>query len=144
MNQYEKEQQIVEWLKDYEAYKCSIENLTELIEDIADEGMGIDYSRDKISPTNKYNSDTENKVIKIDKLDIQKRIKAMSNVVKAIDRVMNSPSLSDLEKAIIKNRCMENKFYYQFCYKLCIGERTAKRIKKEALKKMVIVIFGKE
>jgi hypothetical protein len=142
MNQYEKEQQIVEWLKDYEAYKYGIENLKELIEDIADEGMGIDYSRDKISPTNKYNSDTENKAIRMDKLDIQKRIKSMTNVVNSVNKAMGS--LTEIERLIIKYRCIENKFYYQFCYKLSLGERTARRKKKDALKKMAIVIFGEE
>ena len=74
MSNYEKEQTILEWLRKYEAYKAGIENLKQLIEDIAEEGMGINYSRDRISPTNKFNSDTENKAIRLDKLNIELKL----------------------------------------------------------------------
>lgn len=142
MTNYEKEQQIVNWLREYKAYKCSIANLQELIVDVAEEGMGIDYSRDKIGQTNKFSSDVENKVIKLDKFDIEHRIKVMSNVINSVDKALES--LTDIEKQVITNRCMNGMYYYQFCYKICVSERTAKRIKKEALKKMSIVIFGAE
>lgn len=142
MTNYEKEQQIIDWLREYKAYKCSIDNLNQLIIDVAEEGMGIDYSRDKISTTNKFSSDVENKVIKLDKFNIEHRIKTMSNVINSIDKALES--LTDMEKQVITNRCMNSMYYYQFCYKICTSERTAKRIKKEALKKMSIVIFGVE
>lgn len=142
MNYYEKQFQIIEWLKDYEAYKAGIENLKEAISDIAEEGMGLIYDKEPISPTNKFSSTTENAVIKIDKHDISRRIKTITNVVNAIDKALES--LTDIEREIIINRCMKNQYYYQFCYKICMFERTAKRIKKEALNKMVIAIFGKE
>lgn len=142
MTNYEKEQQIIEWLEYYNAYKASIENFKTLIEDVAEEGMGIDYSKDKIGPTNKFNSITENAVIRLDKYDIQNKIKSMSNIINSVDKALNS--LLDAEREVIINRCMKGMYYYQFCYKIGASERTAKRIKKEALKKMVIVIFGKE
>lgn len=142
MTNDEKEQQIIDWLWDYKAYKCSIKNLNQLVIDVAEEGMGIDYSRDKIGQTNKYNSDVENKAIKLEKYDVECRIKSMSNVVNSIDKAMES--LTDIEKQVIINRCMNGLYYYQFCYQICTSERTSRRIKKEALKKMSIVIFGIE
>lgn len=142
MTEYEKEQQIVEWLQDYEPMKIGIDNLRETVKDISEENMGIDYSKDKIGPTNKFHSITENAVVKIDKLDIEHKIKVMSNIVNNINKALSS--LTDIEKSVIINRCVKGQYYYQFCYKIGSSERTAKRIKKEALKKMVIVIFGKE
>jgi DNA-directed RNA polymerase specialized sigma24 family protein len=142
MTNYDKEQTIAEWLRDYKAYKEGIKNLKILAYDIAEEGMGIEYDKDSVSPTNKLNSIVENKVIKLDKLHIEKRIKAMSNVLQAIDKSLDS--LNDIEREVIKNRCINGLYYYEFCYKIGSSERTAKRIKKAALKKMSIVIFGKE
>lgn len=142
LSEYQKEQQIIEWLKEHEARKAGIENLKETIEDIAEGGMGINYDKDPSGETNKFNSIVENAAIKIDKLNISHRIKAMQNVVNNIERAL--ASLTDIERAVIINRCIKRKYYYQFCYQIGASERTAKRIKKEALEKMVIVIFGKE
>jgi RinA family phage transcriptional activator len=142
MTEYQKEQIINQWLEDYEAYKAGIENLKETIKDIAESDMGIRYSDDPKGSTNKFNSVVENAVLKIDKLDIERRINAMKNIVNNIDRALES--LTDIEREVVINRCMKRKYYYQFCYQINVSERTAKRIKKEALRKMSIVIFGKE
>lgn len=142
MNEYQKEQQIVEWLQDYEAYKIGIENLNEIVEDIAEEGMGINYDKDPSGPTNKFNSIVENAAIRLSRFDIAHRVKVMTNIVNNVDKALSS--LTEIEKTVIINRCMKNQYYYQFCYKICVSERTAKRIKKEALRKMSIVVFGKE
>lgn len=140
MTQFQKEQQVIEWLRQYEAYKCSIQNLNELIEDIAEEGMGIDYSKEQLSPTHAFSSIVENKVIKLDKLKVQSGIKAMNNVVHSVSEALNS--LNDVEKAVVINRYVKGLYYYQFCYKIGASERTAKRIRKSAINKMAIVIFG--
>lgn len=142
MKNYQKEQRIIEWLKDYEAYKAGIENLKQSIEEIAEEGIGITYDKDPSGHTNKFSSVVENAVIKIDKLNIEHRIKVMQNIVNNIDRAL--ASLTDVERDVIINRCIKSQYYYQFCYKICVSERTAKRIKKVALNKMSIVIFGTE
>jgi DNA-directed RNA polymerase specialized sigma subunit len=142
MTEYQKEQQIIEWLQDYEALKAGAENLKQAIEDIAEEGMGINYDKDPSGPTNKFHSVVENAALKVDRLNIQHRIKVMSNIVNNIDKALLS--LNDIERAVITNRCMSGLYYYQFCYQIGASERTAKRIKKEALRKMSIVIFGKE
>jgi hypothetical protein len=142
MTKYQKQQQIIEWLKEYEALQAGIDNLKQTIDDIAEEGMGINYDKDPAGPTNKFNSIVENAAVKIDKLNIGHRIRVMQNIVNNIDKAL--AILTDIEKNVIVNRCVKGKYYYQFCYEICVSERTAKRIKKEALNKMVIVIFGKE
>lgn len=142
MNDYQKERQIVEWLEEYEAIKAGIENLEELINDIAESNMGINFQKESSGATNKFSSATEDAVIKLDKYNIKHRLKIMKNIINIIDKGLSV--LSDVEKEIIINRCMKGQYYYQFCYKICVGERTAKRMKKDALKKMSIVIFGKE
>lgn len=142
LTEYQKEQQIVEWLKEYEAMKAGIENLKKTIDDIAEGDMGVSYDKDPSGPTNKFNSTVENAVIKIDKLNIKHRIKVMQNIVNNVDRALES--LMEIEREVVINRCMKGRYYYQFCYKINVSERTARRIKKEALRKMIIVIFGKE
>jgi RinA family phage transcriptional activator len=142
VNNYEKERQIVEWLEDYNAYKAGIENLNEIVDDIAEAGMGIAYDKDPSGKTNKFSSVTENAAIELSKHNIHHRLKIMNNIVSMIDKAL--ASLTDTEREIIINRCIKRQYYYQFCYKICVGERTARRIKKEALHKMIIVIFGKE
>lgn len=142
MNEYEKRHKIEEWLEDYNSMKSRVEFLNEYIEDLAEAGMGISYDKDTVSPTNAFNSNVENAVIKMDRVDILGEIKRTQNTLNAIDKAL--ASLTDIERTVIENRCVNGQYYYQFCYKIGASERTARRIKKEALKKMSIVIFGKE
>lgn len=140
MNQSENEYQIIKWLKNYEAYKEGISNLNELIEDVCESNFGIDYSKDSLSPSHAFSSDVENKVIQLEKLDITSKVKSMSNVIHSLDRALNC--LTDREREVIVSRYIKGLYYYQFCYKIYVSEITAKRIRKAALKKMAIVIFG--
>jgi len=142
MNLYEKEQQIIRWLKEYNYIKASIVYLNESIEDIVEAGMGIQYDKDVLSKTNNFSSVVENAVIKMDKEDLTNTIKVMTNIIKAVDTGLKT--LDDIEKIVITNSCIKGQFYYQFIHTIRVSERTAKRIKKEGLKKLAIVIFGKE
>lgn len=142
MDEYQKRWQIVEWLKEYKAFKAGIKNFEELKSDLFEEGAGIDYSREPVSPTYRFNSEVENKVVRVDKIRIKRCIKTMQNVVHAIDKGLEG--LNDIEREVIIGRCVEGKYYYEFCYKIHVSERSAKRIKKRALEKMAIVIFGGE
>jgi hypothetical protein len=65
----------------------------------------------------------------------------MKNTIKSIDAAM--AVLNDIERLIIEHRCIKKEYYYQFCYKICVSERTAKRLRKQALDKMSIIVFGK-
>lgn len=140
MNHYQKEQQILQWLKDYRYIKASIKYLEESINDIAENGMGISYDKVITSKTNKINSVVENAVLKIDKQEVRKNIKIMKNIITAIDTALNE--LDNNERTVIVKRCIENKCYYQFTHTISVSERTARRLKKESLDKMSIIIFG--
>ena len=142
MNLYEKEMQIIEWLKEYDVIKASISYWNESIDDICEAGMGVNYAKDVISKTNKLSSVVENAVIVMDKENITHKIKTMKNIIKAIDVGLNN--LDETEKIVIMNRCVKAQYYYQFIGEICVSERTAKRIKKEALQKLIIIIFGIE
>lgn len=134
------EMDLIQMLRNYNNFKSSIGYLKENIIDIIETGLGVNYSKAKISKTNKFNSAIEIAIIQIDKLKIYENIKRMENTINAIDKSMID--LTDIEKTIIVNRCINNQYYYEFCYKVCVSERTAKRIRKQALQKMSTVIFG--
>jgi len=138
MNEFEKRKQVEEWLRDYKSIKASIKNLKEEYKLLEDTISAIDPSREALSKTNKFNSEVENVLIKLNALE--DKIKRMENLINKIDSALNT--LNSTEREVIKNRCIENKYYYQFTHLIYVSERTAKRIKQEALRKMVIAIFG--
>lgn len=142
MNCNDKKLQIECWLREYNSFKAGIDNLNQIVSDIAEENMGINYDKDPSGPTYKFNSVVENAVVKVDKFNIKHRIKAMTNIVNNIDRALES--LTEVKREIIINRCIKGLYYYQFCYKLRLSERTIRRLKREALQEMSIVIFGIE
>lgn len=135
----EQEQLVQKWLKEYEGMKVNIDYLKESMEDIIEAGMGVDTTRDCVQ-TSGINSVTENAVIQIGELNITHRIKSLTNIINAIDGALSS--LSEVERVVIINRCKKGRYYYQFVHKICYSERTAKRIKINAIKKMVSFIFG--
>ena len=142
MTLFEKEQQIITWLKEYKWIQASIKYLNETINDIAEANMGVQYDKEALSKTNKLSSVVENAVITMDKFDITYKIKVMKNIIKGLDAGLDN--LNETEKNIIIHRYMKNECYYQFIGKICVSERAARRIKKEALFKLAFVIFGKE
>ena len=104
--------------------------------------MGIQYDKDVISKTNNFTSTVENSVIQIDKEDLTNTIKRMSNIIKAVDTGLKT--LCDNERLVIENSFIKNLCYYEFIGDLNISDSTAKRYKKEGLKNLALVIFGKE
>lgn len=136
----EQEQLVQKWLREYDGMKVNVNYLKESMEDIIEAGMGVDTTKDSICKTNKPSSIVENAAIQIGDLNITRRIKSLTNTINAIDRAL--ASLSEVEQVVIINRCMKERYYYQFVHKICYSERTARRIKINAIKKMVSFIFG--
>jgi DNA-directed RNA polymerase specialized sigma subunit len=136
----DKEQEIILMLKNYDYFKSSISYLEENIVDIIETGLGINYSKAKISKTNKITSAIEIAILEIDKLNLYENIKRMKNTITAINKALDA--LNEIEKSVIIHRCIKNQYYYEFCYKICVSERTAKRIRKVALGKMALIVFG--
>ena len=125
----ENEEKLIQMLKSYDYFKASIKFLEENIIDIIESGMGINYEKEKLSKTNKFSSVIEVSVIQMDKLYIPEKLKSMKNTIKSIDAAM--AVLNDIERLIVEHRCIKKEYYYQFCYKICVSERTAKRLRKK-------------
>ena len=62
----------------------------------------------------------------------------MERKVEQIDRAL--AALNNIEREVIEYKCIEGMYYYEFTYKVCMGERQCMRIKKRALKKIAIAL----
>jgi len=100
----------------------------------------VNTTKDALSKTNNFASTTEDAVIELSKLNTSRKIENMQIIINAVDAGLETLSLN--ERIVIESRCIRHEYYYQFCYKIGYSERTAKRIRKEALRKMALVIFG--
>lgn len=138
LTNYDMERQIEEWLNDYNYMKAFIAELEDELSHKGEENMGIDTSNEPVSKTYKFNSTVENAVVSSEKTyEILKQNKI---TVKKIDAAL--AALNETEFKIVKNRCIDGKYYYQFTYEVGISERSCKRIKKGAIKNMRKAIFG--
>lgn len=132
------EKQIEDWLHDYNYIKAFIQELENEAVNKGTEGMGIDYSKDRLCKTYKFNSIIENAVINSEKaFEI---LEGNKNLIKKLDAALGS--LNDIEYKVIRNRCIDNKYYYLFTHEIGLSERSCRRIKKEAVKNMRKAIFG--
>lgn len=134
--EFDRIKEVENWLYNYKSTKAGIESLKEEYEVLNDVGSGIDTSRESVSKTHKFNSEVENTAIQLALID--SRIKMMERKIEKIDRALNS--LSSIEKEIIKYKCIEGMYYYEFTYKVYKSERQCKRIKKIALEKVAIAL----
>lgn len=134
--EFDRIKEVENWLCNYKSTKAGIESLKEEYEVLNDVGSGIDTSREAVSKTYKFNSEVENTAIQLALID--SRIKMMERKIEKIDRALNS--LSSIEKEIIKYKCIEGMYYYEFTYKVYKSERQCKRIKKIALEKVAIAL----
>lgn len=132
------EKQIEDWLHNYNYIKAFIKELEDEAESKITEGMGSDTSREPLSRTYKFSSTVENVVINSEKTS--EILEGNKNLIKKLDSALGL--LSDIKYKVIKNRCIDNKFYYQFSYDIGLSDRSCKRIKKAAIEDMRKVIFG--
>jgi len=135
-NEFDRIIETEKWLYNYKSIKAGIESLKEEYEVLNDVGSGIDTSREATSKTYKFSSETENTAIKLALLD--GRIRTMERKVEQIDRAL--AALNNIEREVIEYKCIEGMYYYEFTYKVCMGERQCMRIKKRALKKIAIAL----
>ncbi|KPU45808.1 hypothetical protein OXPF_05970 [Oxobacter pfennigii] len=129
------------WLYNYKTMMAGIENLYRLYEEKekeAQEGHPIRYDRDKLSPTYVFSSETEN--IALDLVIIKSRIEKMKVKVKNIETALET--LNDAERMIIEMKYFEGCRWQQISYKAQYNERWCKEIRKRAIEKMAIGMFG--
>lgn len=121
------------WLYNYKSTKAGIESLKEEYETLND----IDFEVDVLKRAKwKTNDEGENIATQLDLID--NRIKTMKRKIEQIDRALSS--LSNIEREIIRYKCIEGMRYYEFTYKVHMSERQCMRIKKRALRKINIAL----
>lgn len=139
--------QVENRLKNHNSLVVSITNLQSELEALeateADELGAIDYSKDKIQ-TSGVGSTYENQVIrKVDKIAaVKRKIAQTQRKVDEMDRALSV--LNEAEREVIELKCIQCLPYFKFTYKIDRSERWAKYIKKEAIRKLAVALYGEK
>lgn len=123
---------------------ANIENMEQEIEYLKNNnGMkGLSYDGISTSPTNEIKSSTESIALSnIEAIDYLERmiLKAKMDIEK-VDRVLEV--LEERERIIIKEWYINNKYWYQITPLVFTEERRCRTIKTNAIKKMIVGIYG--
>lgn len=104
----------------------------------------IDYEKEPTSETYAFHSATEEAGIYIaDRKNLlEKRIKITEGKTERIDRAI--AALNDTERQIITERYIEGRQWWQVAYSVKINERWCREIRKRAVNKIAIGLFGEE
>lgn len=137
---YDKINELESWLYNYKSLQIAIKNLELELKNIDNNIKAIDYSSSSSSKTNKFNSAIENQITK--KEELKKKINFTQMKLQQIDAALEV--LNELEYEIICNFYMEGKRYFEIAAnkKVMASERTCKRIKVRALKKIEVALYG--
>ncbi|KNF06988.1 DNA-directed RNA polymerase specialized sigma subunit, sigma24 [Gottschalkia purinilytica] len=131
-------------LYNYNMLKVSIENMNAEIRELESESgvTSIDYESEKIAPTNKIGNPTEEVAIKnITSIDLlKKRIEKTQDKIDKMDRAIEK--LSESEKQIITMRYIDGKQWFEIAYEANYNERWCKELRKRAIKKLTIGVYG--
>ncbi|MBZ4656496.1 MAG: putative sigma factor [Thermoanaerobacter sp.] len=132
------------FLYNYKMFEISIENLKREIEYLENEDgvTGIDYSSEKISPTYKFSSITEDTVLAVsEKIHyLQRCIERIQSKIDSINRALEG--LTEIEREIIEKRYFEGKPWYVIAYEVSYNERWCKELRRRAISKIAIGIHG--
>lgn len=133
------------FLYNYNSLKASIENMKQEIEEIDyKEIPGINYDKERTSKTYAFHSITEDEGIKVadKKILLEKRIKATEGKIERIDRAIEA--LNDTERQIITERYINGRQWWEVAYSVKFNERWCKEIRRRAVKKIAIGLFGED
>lgn len=133
-----------EILKDYKKLKALIKDYDLQLQELDFNTLGpqgMTYDKDKTSPTNKFNSDTENAAIKREEKihNLKKQQGTCKVIVGQMDNALDT--LTDREKQIIELKYFNGKTYDEIS---AIIDRTSNRIKhimKDIREKLDNLIF---
>lgn len=141
MNKYK---QVEELLKNYTMMQASIENMQDEIEYIKKEDgtTGINYDGVTTSPTHRFSSIVEDTVLsKSEKMHYLKhQIEGAKGLLERVDRAMEG--LNEIEKAVIIGKYIEGLQWWQISGRVRYSERHCRRVRTEAIDKLVIGIYG--
>lgn len=131
-------------LYNYNMLKVSIENMKLEIEETEknDGATGIKYDGISTSPTFKFSSQTEDTSIRnIETIDLlKKRIEITENKIERADNAIEA--LNGAEKDVIIKRYLEGKQWYIVAYEVNYNERWCKELRKRAIEKIAIGLYG--
>ena len=131
-------------LYNYNMLKVSIENMKLEIEETEknDGTTGIKYDGVQTSPTFKFSSQTEDTSIRnIETIDLlKKRIEITENKIERVDNAIEA--LNGTEKDVIIKRYLEGKQWYIVAYEVNYNERWCKELRKRAIEKIAIGLYG--
>ena len=144
---------IEKWLKEYTEMKLQSASSKEAYADLEasiKEGHAIDYSKEQLSPSHKFNSEVENIAIELALLN--DRIKHLDSKLEVLDEGIES--LSFKEKQIIKLRYIDlqrvpysdqyrNYRWWEISNIIGYEQSWCKRIRKTAVEKLARKMFGK-
>lgn len=106
-------------------------------------GVGsIETDSISTSKTYKISSISEDTALSnVEKIEyLERSITKLENRLKRIDRTLEG--LTEEERSILTSRYIEGKQWWVVAYKIGYSERHCKRLRTEAIEKMVIGIFG--
>lgn len=122
------------------ALKTRIENLKQQYteKELEAGGEGIDYSKDKLCQTYKFNSTTES--IGIELAQIKMMIDILQSKVDIMERSLFI--LNQTERKIINMKYLDNEPWFKIAYEMKYNESHCRRIRNHAIEKLKVAIFG--
>lgn len=132
-------------LYNYKMFQISIKNMEQEIEYLKKEDgvSGISYDGINTSPTHKFSSLTEDAALSNrEKIHYLERIiEKHRRTIESINRAMEG--LSEVERIILEQKYIEGKQWWQVGSVVKYSERHCKRIRTEAVNKLIVGIYGK-
>jgi DNA-directed RNA polymerase specialized sigma subunit len=140
MTEKDKYMQTERWLYHLDALKTRIENLKQQYKEkeLEAEGEGIDYSKDKLCQTYKFNSQTEN--IAMSLAHTHMMIESLQSRVNILERSIEI--LNETERRIIDLKYFREEPWYNIAYQIQYSERQCRYIRTNAINKLAVAIFG--
>lgn len=131
-------------LYNYQMYKISIDNIEKEIEYLKEEdgSKGLAYDGITTGKTNKTTSITEDTALGVmEKIEYLERIiERNKRKVESVDRALDG--LARNERIVVMQKYILGKQWWQVGAEACFSERHCKRIRSEAIRKMVVGIYG--
>jgi len=135
------------WLRNYSDILIHLDACKELyaeVEEHIKNGDAICYDKDKLSPSYKFSSDTENKAIEL--ATLQNKINHLENKVLVINQGIKK--MDEKERRIIELRYMQlNKWdrpltWMQISRQMNYDISWCRELKSRAIVKLTVVMFG--
>jgi DNA-directed RNA polymerase specialized sigma subunit len=144
MNQYN---MVVKDLRKYKGLKVFVQNAQEQIEILKKDirGAGAITYDGVPGHTNDFHSSVENEVINRDEQiqELEKKIRKAQELIDRVDRSMDKV-LNETARKILVMYYMDNEPWFKIAYEVSISSRHCKRIRNEAVKRLIPAFFGEE